>query len=294
MTSTTLKHTIDKLIETQPAIKCRPIGTSNAGKPIYALTLGQGNKHVLINAAHHGNEWITSIVAMGFLQGVADSPHWQEHTTLHVIPMVNPDGVDLAQGEILPGYKNAMAMAEHYKEQNLYPEDTEDSFPKCWKANMVGVDLNSNYPANWEAGRTAKFERGYNTPGPRDFVGYRPISEPETMAMMAYTLANSFSHTISLHTQGEEIFWQYQDYEIKGAKALATRLAKASGYALCQVPSTSSHGGYRDWFIERFKRPGVTVECGLGKNPLPLTQLTDMYKKVAPLLWEALMFIVPD
>jgi len=280
-TSMLLKQTMDALLSHFPFIKAYAIGNSRLGQPIYALKIGHGKKAVSINAAHHANEWITAVIAMCFLEECANSPNvqWMDKTTLHIIPMVNPDGVDLVSGLIRKSnvaYKNALAMAGY------------EPFPSGWKANIAGVDLNSNYPAGWEQAKLHKFERGYVKPGPRDYVGAFPLSEPETAAMAAYTLANDFAYTISLHTQGEVIYWQYHDYNPPGAKKLAHRLSNASGYALEDVPDTSSHAGYRDWFIQTFNRPGMTVECGLGENPLPISDFDDIYKKVAPLLWEAI------
>ncbi len=32
-----------------------------------------------------------------------------------------------------------------------------------------------------------------------------------------------------------------------------------------------SYGGYKDWFIQDFNRPGYTLELGEGQNPLPMS-----------------------
>ncbi|MCL1786769.1 MAG: M14 family metallocarboxypeptidase [Defluviitaleaceae bacterium] len=280
ITSARLTQAIDRHVARFPFVRVSTIGKSRLGRPIYALVVGHGKKAVLINAAHHANEWITSNLAMAFVEdcAAAQNAAWMDRVTLHMVPMVNPDGVDLVTGGLdtcSPAYQNARAMAG------------EAPFPDGWKANIAGVDLNSNYPAGWELAKAHKFEKGYTAPGPRDYVGAFPLCQPESAAMAAYTMANDFAHTISLHTQGEVIFWQYQNFDPPGAKALARRLSAASGYPLDDVPDTSSHAGYRDWFIEKFNRPGMTVECGLGENPLPLYDFGDIYKKVAPLLWEA-------
>jgi g-D-glutamyl-meso-diaminopimelate peptidase len=189
-------------------------------------------------------------------------PKWAENVTLHCIPLVNPDGVDL----VVNGNGNF----------------------DNWKANICGVDLNSNYPAGWELARKHKFARGYTEPGPRDYVGPAPLSEPESCALSAYTTINDIAVTLSLHTQGEEIYRQYPNANPAGAEALAQKFAAVSGYALEDVPPESSFAGYRDWFIEKFNRPGFTIESGFGENPLPLSQFDDMYKKTSAILWEAL------
>jgi g-D-glutamyl-meso-diaminopimelate peptidase len=112
--------------------------------------------------------------------------------------------------------------------------------------------------------------------------------------MAAYTKFYDIDVTVSLHTQGEEIYWQYPNRNPQGAQELAQRFAAASGYKLEEVPPESAYAGYRDWFIETFNRPGFTIECGLGENPLPLSQFDEMYAKVAPLLYQVLGDSAPN
>jgi len=288
-TSELLEETIEGLVKVYPFIDLTVIGTSRLGRPLYALTIGHGGQEILINAAHHANEWITSVILMRFLEECAESfvskAHIWDEISLHCIPMVNPDGVDLLTGGITPSriaYKDAAEMSA----QCTQP------FPDCWKANICGVDLNSNYPAGWDLAKAHKFRRGFTTPGSRDYVGTKPLSEPESCVMAAYTQVNNFALTLSLHTQGEEIYWRYMDFMPPGAEELARKFSQVSGYLCEDVPSESSHAGYRDWFIATFNRPGFTIECGMGENPLPLTQFDDMYKKTSPILREALAFRV--
>jgi len=235
----------------------------------------------MYNASHHANEWITSVVLTRFAEDIARemNPIWQswingkepgmpnpgspwyERVTLHMVPMVNPDGVDIVT----------------------------NGGADEWKANAIGIDLNSNYPAGWELAKAHKYARGYTIPRPRDYVGPYPLSEPESLAMAAYTKLTNSAMTLSLHTQGEVIYWRYRDYMPTGAAELAARLSQASGYELEDVPDESSHGGYRDWFIEEFNRPGFTIECGFGESPLPISDFSGIYKRVSPLMMAPLL-----
>jgi len=255
------------------------IGCSRMGRPIYALSLGYGPVSYMYNAAHHANEWITGVILTRFAEDCAreiqlewdswingkepGNTAWYEQITLHMVPMVNPDGV----------------------------ETVTKGGPLGWKANACGVDLNSNYPAGWDLAKTHKYARGFTSPGPRDYVGPHPLSEPESMAMATFTTLIDPALTISLHTQGEEIYWRYKNYMPHDAAELAKRLSLASGYKLEDVPGESSHAGYRDWFIEKFNRPGYTIECGLGESPLPISDFGGIYQKVHPLLMEAINFV---
>jgi g-D-glutamyl-meso-diaminopimelate peptidase len=140
------------------------------------------------------------------------------------------------------------------------------------------VDLNLNYPARWEQARENKFALGYDRPGPRDYVGTAPLSEPETRAMVRLTELAEPVLTLSWHSQGSVIFWRFLSMEPPGARELGERFAAVSGYRLEEVPYASAFGGYKDWFILTRDRPGYTLEVGRGENPLPLSQFEEIYE----------------
>ena len=89
---------------------------------------------------------------------------------------------------------------------------------------------------------------------------------------------------VALHSQGKEIYWQFRDIFVPGAEELGRKMAEASGYTLADVPFASSFAGYKDWFIQQFRRPGYTIEVGSGVNPLPLDQFEEIYRDVLPIL----------
>ena len=89
---------------------------------------------------------------------------------------------------------------------------------------------------------------------------------------------------LALHTQGQVIYWQFRDYQVPGARALAEEFARLSGYALEDTPYESSFAGYKDWFIQNWRRPGFTIECGAGESPLPLSQFDEIYRDILGIL----------
>ena len=109
-------------------------------------------------------------------------------------------------------------------------------------------------------------------------------SAPESAALCALTRSLSPDMAIALHTQGEVIYWRYQGMEPPQARHYAECFAAASGYALDDAPEASSFAGYKDWFIAEFARPGYTVECGLGENPLPIADFAEIYRRVRGIL----------
>lgn len=150
-------------------------------------------------------------------------------------------------------------------------------FQAGWKANINGVDLNLQFPAGWETAKKIKYSQGFNKPSPRDFVGFGPLTEPESLAIYNFTLSHNFKLVISYHTQGKEIYWNFQEINPANGYKIGMRFADSSGYLLANVPYNSSFAGYKDWFIQTYHRPGYTIEAGTGKNPLPLSQFDNIY-----------------
>jgi len=283
-TSDLCESEILALVQRYPFLSSEVLTTTAFGRNIRTLVIGRGERHVLYTAAHHANEWITAPVLLKFMEELAQAVEdggriygvpaetVVNAAMIHAVPMVDPDGVDLVTGAIAPGtvpYITAQLIADNFP---AIP------FPDGWKANLLGVDLNLQYPAGWLMAREIKFGQGFDRPAPRDFVGRAPLNQRETIALAQYTEAVDPTLILAYHTQGKAIFWQFQDYQVPGAEALGQEFARLSGYTLADVPYESSFAGYKDWFIQSFRRPGYTVECGLGENPLPIEQFDEIYR----------------
>ena len=285
---------LEKLKESYPALQVQNIATTAFGRTVQAVTLGTGPRKVLFSASHHANEWITTLILLKFLEDLTraatagekllgvDARQLLSRATIGLVPMVDPDGVDLVTGAILPG-SDQYLRAEAYSRN--YPEIP---FPAGWKANLNGVDLNLQYPARWLRAREIKFSQGFVRPGPRDYVGMYPLSQQESRGLAAYTQDFDPDIVVAFHTQGKEIYWEFDDIFVPGAEELGQVFASVSGYTLAQVPESSSYAGYKDWFIQRFRRPGYTIEAGLGVNPLPISQFDEIYQDTLPILVAAI------
>lgn len=265
------------------------------GRPIRTLVIGNGPRKVFYSAAHHANEWITTPVLLKFVEdfaqaiesggqiGGVDAAELRNTATIYTVPMVDPDGVALVTGEIAQGDP------QYVMAQTIAAEFPAIPFPNGWKANLLGVDLNLNYPAGWLQARENKFMQGFTRPAPRDFVGRAPLDQFETRALAGYTEAIDPALVLAYHTQGKVIYWQFQDYEVPGARELGERFAQISGYSLEETPFLSAFAGYKDWFIKYFRRPGYTIEVGEGENPLPISQFDEIYRDNLGILVTAAM-----
>ena len=197
---------IQGLVKRYPSIQTCEIGRSVMGRPIPALSLGSGKRQVGYTAAHHADEWTATLVMLRFLEeyaaacaasgtiGGIPAQELYEAVTLHMVPLVNPDGVDLVTGALDPldsFYVQAEALAAHYP--NI-------PFPEGWKSNISGVDLELQYPTGWERIRRIRFTQGYTRPGPRGYVGSEPLTAPESRALAQWTKKRDFSRTLSCRT----------------------------------------------------------------------------------------------
>ena len=284
ITSASCDRMILDIVTAYPFCRTELLARTAFQRPIRTLVIGNGPRKVIFSAAHHANEWITSLVLLKFAEELAQAirdggtvfdrsaAQIAENVTIYMVPMVDPDGVDLVTGAITQGniqYDLAQRIAQDYP---------SIPFPEGWKANLLGVDLNLNYPAGWLQAREIKFSQGFVTPAPRDYVGRAPLNQLETQALAGYTEYIDPALVLAYHSQGKEIYWTFQDYEVEGARALGEKMAQASGYTLTEPSFDSSFAGYKDWFIKTFRRPGYTVEVGQGVNPLPLSQFDEIYR----------------
>ena len=104
-----------------------------------------------------------------------------------------------------------------------------------------------------------------------------PLVAPEALALYNFTLFHNFRLILAYHTQGKEIYWQFQNYAPTEARQIGKTFASVSGYRLAEVPFASSFAGYKDWFLQQYRKPGYTIEAGIGENPLPISQFNEIY-----------------
>ncbi|MBR3673058.1 MAG: M14 family metallocarboxypeptidase [Clostridia bacterium] len=285
-----LQSDTQQLKSTYPFLEIGSIGYTVLGRPIPYIRIGSGEKEVFYNGAFHANEWITTPILMRFIEDYAaqyalngrlgeySARELYNAVSLFIVPMVNPDGVDLVTGGLQPvdnPYKNAQEIAKSFP---------DIPFPSGWKANIEGVDLNLQFPAGWQEAKQIKYSQGFTKPAPRDFVGDGPLVARESLAVYNFTLIHNFRLVIAFHTQGQEIYWKFLNYNPPFAEFIGQQFSRVSGYELADVPYQSGFAGYKDWFIQNYNRPGFTIEAGIGENPLPIEQFSEIYRDVFGIL----------
>ncbi len=280
-----LAQAIDYLKTNYQGLKVFPIGKSVLGREIQALSIGNPMGATLFVGATHGLEWITTLLLIKFCETVLegmktgckvsdiDVNKALRGRSLVVVPCLNPDGVEIA----VNGADSACRLADEV-------EEISDGDASAWQANARGVDINHNFDAGWCILSEMEQENGITGPAPTRYGGKHPNSEPETHAMTTFCLTYQPRSLYSMHTQGEEIYWKYGRHTPTRSRLMAQILAASSGYMATKPTGLASHGGLKDWFIDKFHRPGFTIEVGLGKNPLPIEDFESIYKKIEEML----------
>ncbi|MBF8982086.1 peptidoglycan-binding protein [Lutibacter sp. B2] len=276
-----MKRDIEGLKVRYPFLEVGIGGKSVLGRNLYYIRLGKGPNKVFYNGSHHSLEWITSVLLMKFIENFSKayvdntkigdySPRdiWEE-SSIYIMPMVNPDGIELVL--------NGLHKDNPYYNQLIEWNKGSTDFSKNWQANNRGVDLNHNYDALWEKSKEAEKEYGVFGPGPTRYSGPYPESEPESKAVADFTRNLDFRLVIAYHTQGKVIYWNFQNLASQEAKTIGQLFSKMSGYALDETYGIASYAGYKDWFIDKYRKPGYTIEVGKGTNPLPIEQFDEIY-----------------
>ncbi|XP_017026987.1 zinc carboxypeptidase-like [Drosophila kikkawai] len=181
-------------------------------------------KAILLDAAIHGNEWITTTVALkAIYELVTGKNNFLEKSDWYILPMVNPDGYEYT----LPK-KNDKWM------KNRKPNE----------GGEIGVNLNRNFDFNWD-----KTKDRSNMSWSENYRGSKPLSEPESLAlanlMKELTKSNKEVIYISLHTEHQSSIFYPSVFEGKPTKnnaSLAWLAQYASEKIFNETRSKYTHG----------------------------------------------------
>ncbi len=269
---------INQLCKNHSSINLFSIGKSHCERDINVLQIGNPKNSPLLCAGFHGTEYLTTLTLLKFVNDfcIDFKPNPSFSKGLTVVPCVNPDGVEIA----LNGSRSAL----DYK--SLVDSICTDT--THWQSNAAGVDLNHNFDADWHRLKQLELSLDINSPSSTRFGGYSPHSEPEVKALIKLCKDTDFSFAIALHSQGREIYYDFGSSTPPECRLLANIFAKNSGYVLSTPEKLATGGGFKDWVIQKLHKPALTIEMGVGTNPLPLADLENEYKLLYPAFCELL------
>lgn len=248
-------------------VKTSSIGKSVEERELLLIEFGRGKNKIFVCGAHHGREYISTSYLMHTIDRYAyayrNNSTWGKYNpreildnvTYCIVPMVNPDGVNLVQNGLY-ATKNPDEVAT----MKIY-EGSQYGY-LAWKANIRGVDLNWNYDKDWSSEKTK------NPRGSSGFTGDRPETEPETIAISRYVDNIPFDAFMSFHTQGE-IFYFAED--MNNPTYVNEVIKRDTGFDEIRDYGTGNGGSFFDYVYRNFHKPTITVElCPyIGNYPYP-------------------------
>lgn len=249
-------------------IKLSSIGKSVEDRDLLLIEFGRGDNRIFVCGTHHAREYITTTYLMyaidrysyayrtGSMWGKYYPKEILDNITFCIVPMVNPDGVNLVQNGIY-----ATKKPDEIASMGIY-ESPKYGY-SAWKANMHGVDLNWNYDKDWS------IEKNKNPRGSAGFTGDGPATEPETIAVSNYVDNNLFDAYVSFHTQGEIFYWAEN---MENPTYINEIIKKDTGFVEYRDNGTGIGGSFFDYAYRKYKKPTLTVElCPyIGNYPYPV------------------------
>lgn len=124
-TTDLLYSNIRDLLSTYPFLQSEIIGYSVLGNPIPYIRIGRGSNRVFYSASIHANESITTNVLLKFIEDFCvaytnnaeifgyNARNIYNYASIYIVPMCNPDGVNLVNG-YYPVRKSSLSTGTEY------------------------------------------------------------------------------------------------------------------------------------------------------------------------------------
>lgn len=311
-------------------ITTRSLGYSLDSREIYEVVLGniKAPHHIMVQASIHGREYMTTQLVMKMLEYYAakyDKGSYEgvsykdifSNTAVHVVPMVNPDGVTISQlgiealndpyyGDLIRDcyqidYPTLVYKEDSNGDMNWYdfyrdeafdfsdensPYISFEEYQTIWKANARGVDLNKNFDAGWQELDLKQL------PAYGDYKGAYPVSEPEAQILADMAQEYDYACYLSYHSRGQLIYYDVTGNSVENSLAsqrLAELTAGCNKYELINLQTSynTSLGGFGDWVQLALHKPAITIENGKKPCPLPIEEFLGMWFR-AKEVWAAI------
>ncbi|MBQ7999852.1 MAG: hypothetical protein IJ298_01375 [Ruminococcus sp.] len=227
------------------------VSRSTQGRCIPVLSLGLGERKILAVASIHGREYVSTGYILLCVEEYArafcnntkycgfDVRRLLEDFTFQIVPMANPDSVEIALGRCYPCVR------------------IEDFNPYFYKNNANNVNINANFPFEWHC--VPRYRQGGSCAG----------SESETKFLMKLCEKYAYEKMLSFHSRGDCLYWRDEgNGEVEMDKAVAQRLQEVCGFSMCKPTSKAEDyaGGFENWFRYKYRKPAICVELIKDEN----------------------------
>lgn len=288
MTSEQVYQKAVQLVESHPyLLELEIIGYSVDQKPIYVIRMTHNiymtddydyveKSHLLIDAGVHARETVNPVLVLRMIEDYVLDYYNDDHlsgynvkslvqnSVLHFIPLVNPDGFDVAKYGTLTIDDPILRQTLSSLIPNLRPHRL--------KANIRGVDLNRNFEDMFYNTTNKMWVNQWgisnaldnpDSPSEDFYEGKEPGSETETQALMQYMLQYDFRAYVTYHSMGQVIYYWldhlgnsyfYQNTEF-------ALLAKSLTRYQMMPPNFREEYGYSThYFANNTLKPALTLE----------------------------------
>ncbi len=282
-------------------MKLQSIGFSADNRSIFEIVIGTNNakKDVYFVAGLCGAEYMTSMVIMkqveyylhyydaGYYNGYSFADLF-DNVRLHVIPMLNPDSVQISQFH-RQGVMNDK-LNDNLKE--WFDRDQSsgginlniDNYLSFFFANAEGTDLRRNFPYQWELANSS------SEPGSKDYRGREAGDSAEVKSILNSIKKNNPAIVVAYHTTGSKIYYQYgQREEVLGkAREYGALLSKMMTYELSDKKLVEDgYGSLAGYCNNVASIPALTINLGNGSAPLSLSEFNAIWNALRD-SWAAL------
>ncbi len=245
-----------------PALSCSELGRSMLDRPIHRLTLGRGSPAAVYLSGQSGGDAIVSAVLTRFVNEYSEQlarggrlygvslPYLAALRTIHVVPMLNPDGISYAEDGVAD---------DHLLYTRLSGMNRGSGDFTGWQANARGVDLRCNYAADAKLFMRRKqtaLGGAYPGGGPSGWCGEAAESEPESEALGRFLRGLGDGALVIELRRGERRVVQPQAADRRTA-GLGRTLGR-----LCGASVVASDGGELCDWSAALGMPGFIVYCG--------------------------------
>lgn len=275
------------------SMQLNTLAITKDGRYVYEAVIGNpdARNHVIIQASVHAREYMTSLLVMKQMEyylhyealgmyGGATYRELFDNVAFHILPMVNPDGVDLVQLGLdglrgTPAKKNIKEWYDRDYAAGITTLSLSDYLTN-YKANVNGVDINRNFDYGWIEFTGAKNQ------GSEKYKGNSAASEPETVALVDLTENINPVATISYHATGSVLYWDYGQSGVlrESCMELANIIHNITGYEIKYAATDKQDAaGYGDWCVMVKGIPSITIEIGTGTAPLSVDEFSFIWNK---------------
>lgn len=288
------------------AVKVYAIGLSWDNRTVYDIVLGNpdAGKKIIITGGMSGCEYMSSLVLAKYIEyyaryaaeGLYKGYSYKDllnNCCIHIIPMVNPDGIAISQF-----YLDAVKTKTYYDNISQWFERDQsnggtslsiENYLMFYDGNVRGCDINMNFPYKWE-------ETGGNSyPGSKNYKGDSARSENETLALIKLIDKINPDLVINMKTSGSSFNYYFGQNEalLKKCNDYANQLGSVSSHIVDNFKFLKDGYGSFEGYVNNVKNiPCLRMNIGNGNAPLSLNEYNSIWNSTREMLAEAMIMLI--